>query len=454
MISLQGRLGIWLIGSVVALFGLHWEVTSRAPRHLAEKYIATRLEHDAENLLVGLRFDADGVPDIDSAYITPVYQRAFSGHYFIILANGHRLRSRSLWDEDLDTPGAVTGEPIQTHVTGPMDQHLLLWTTIYVKYGYPVVISVAEDLSELDARIVRFRLRFALVTLTILASLIIVQRAILRWGLRPLEHVRKECRRLEQGEIVQLNEELPMEIRPLAEELNRILRLMQQRLERSRNALGNLAHALKTPLALLAQLNARNAERLGPEDEAEYRASLETLRTIVDRELKRARLAGTGSPGNPLELGEELSHLLEVLKKIYAEKDLSYECVIHGNARFSGDREDILELLGNLLDNASKWARSSVRVTLTGGPDGLSIQIEDDGPGIEDPELNELSARGVRLDESTPGHGLGLSIANEIVDHYGGEIRFSRSADLGGLRVTLRLPHAGRGKGPRPAGPA
>jgi signal transduction histidine kinase len=443
VISLQGRLGIWLIGSVVLLFGLHWVVTSRAPRHLTEKYIATRLEHDAENLLVGLRFDTDGVPDLDSAYITPVYQRAFSGHYFIILANGHRLRSRSLWDEDLDTPQSMGEEPMQTHVTGPMGQRLLLWTASYVKYGHPVVISVGEDLSELDARIAGFRLRFALVTLAILASLIIIQRVILRWGLRPLDRVRRECRRLERGEIMQLNEELPMEIKPLEEEVNRVLRLMQQRLERSRNALGNLAHALKTPLALLSQLNARNAERLGPQDEAEYRSSVETLRTIVDRELKRARLAGTGSPGKPLELGEELSHLLEVLKKIYAEKGLRYECVIHGNARISGDREDILELFGNLLDNASKWARSAVRVTLTGNPDGLSIDIEDDGPGIEDPELAQLIRRGVRLDESTPGHGLGLSIANEIVDHYGGEIRFSRSSELGGLKVALRLPHAG-----------
>jgi signal transduction histidine kinase len=116
-----------------------------------------------------------------------------------------------------------------------------------------------------------------------------------------------------------------MEIKPLAKEVNRVLRLMQQRLERSRNALGNLAHALKTPLALLSQLNARNAEKLGPEDEAEYRSSVETIRTIVDRELKRARLAGTGSPGKRLELGEEPSRLLEVLKKIYAEKGLEYE---------------------------------------------------------------------------------------------------------------------------------
>jgi hypothetical protein len=174
---------------VVLLFGLHWVVISKAPRHLTERYIATRLEHDGENLLVGLRFDADGVPDLDSAYITPVYQRAFSGHYFIIVTNGHRLRSRSLWDEELDTPGSMGEEPVLTHVVGPMGQRLLLWTTNYVKHGHPMVIS------ELDARIARFRLRFGLVTLAILASLIIIQRVILRWGLRPLDRVRTECRR-------------------------------------------------------------------------------------------------------------------------------------------------------------------------------------------------------------------------------------------------------------------
>jgi signal transduction histidine kinase len=141
----------------------------------------------------------------------------------------------------------------------------------------------------------------------------------------------------------------------------------------------------------------------------------------VDQELKRARLAGTGSLGKPQEREEALSHLLEVLKKIYAEKGLEYECVIDENVRFSGEREDILELFGNLLDNASKWARSTVRATLTGNPDRLSIDIEDDGPGIEGPELAHLSRRGVRLDESTPV--------------------FSRSAVVGGLKVALRLPH-------------
>jgi signal transduction histidine kinase len=437
--SIQSRLGIWLLGSVILLFGLHWLVTSRAPRLFTEEYVRSRLEHDGESLLLGLRFEADGQPTLNPAYIAPIYQRPYSGHYFLILSGKYRLRSRSLWDEDLLLPESMATHSGPWHVNGPQRQPLLLWARSFEKQGRQVVIVVGEDLTALHEHVARFRTRFTFVTLFLLVFVILAQRVIVRLALRPLDQVREDCQRLERGEIANLSEHLPLEVRPMVAEINRLLRLMQQRLERSRNGLGNLAHALKTPLTLLAQRVDRDAERLDGDATRAIKEAVGSISAIVNRELKRARLAGGGSPGQRFDVGLELSSLLDVLKRIYADKKLRYELVVPEGKMFSGDREDMLELFGNLLDNACKWAKARVQVRVEKGP-GLAFSIEDDGPGVHLDALESLAQRGVRLDESTAGHGLGLSICQEVVRHYHGNITFDRSIRLEGLKVSVTLP--------------
>ncbi|MGC1955604.1 MAG: HAMP domain-containing sensor histidine kinase [Gammaproteobacteria bacterium] len=445
MTSIQGRLGMWLVGSVILLFGLHWLVMSRAPRMFTEEYVRSRLEHDGEGLLLGLRFEADGQPALDPAYITPIYQRPYSGHYFLILAGNYRLRSRSLWDEDLALPQDVATHSGPWHVTGPQRQPLLLWARRFEKEGREVVIAVGEDLTVLHEHVARFRNRFTVITLVLLLFAVLAQRLMVRLALRPLNQVREDCQRLERGEIANLSENLPLEVRPMVAEINRLLYLMQQRLERSRNALGNLAHALKTPLTLLSQRVEGDAELRDATTLSTIRQAVGSLSGIVNRELKRARLAGGRSPGQRFDVALELASLIALLKRVYAEKGLQYEVVAAEGKMFSGDREDMLELFGNLLDNACKWARTRVHVRVAAGP-GLVFSIEDDGPGVRHEVLERLTQRGMRLDESTAGHGLGLSICQDVVRQYQGSITFHRSIRLKGFQVSVRLPEASVGQ--------
>lgn len=439
MTSIQSRLTLWLLASVVLLFGLHWLVTSQFAVYFTKDYIALRLAHDAEALVSGISFDAAGIPDLNPDYVAPVYLRSGSGHYFQVNSGGFSLKSGSLGSTNFGF--RIEDQPQKTllRIRGPDNQPLLVWVVHYERDGHPFSLAIAEELTALNKHINRFRLRFGILSLLLVALMIFAQRTIVRVSLKPLDTMRHATRQLEHGIIERLPEDVPVEVRPLVSEINRLAQLMQQRLVRSRHALGNLAHALKTPLAVLRQYTEQCADRLGGECLEQMHNSLAMIQSIIDRELKRARLAGPASGGQLCHLNRELPDIVGLLQKVYADKQLKFEVVLgKGELRF-GDREDMLELLGNLLENAAKWGRHRVRVTATYDA-GLALEVADDGPGIDDSMRQALLQRGVRLDESTSGHGLGLSIIKEIVDQYGGTLELARSAMLGGLEVKVFLP--------------
>lgn len=269
--------------------------------------------------------------------------------------------------------------------------------------------------------------------------MILIQRFIIGSGFRSLEKVRVDIGLLERGDIPHLQENGPSEVLPLIQEVNRLLEVARTRLLRSRNALGNLAHALKTPLTLLSQLSERDEMKNAPEINQQIKTQTAILKNLVDRELKKARLAGTPHPGQKLNLRMELVNLLEALKKIYKDKNLNVQFTIPPLQDINLDREDMLELLGNLLDNAFKWAKSKIFI-IANINHHLTLFIEDNGPGVPDEKLNQLSLRGTRMDETAEGHGLGLAIAKDIVEQYSGKIEFKKSQKLGGFSVFIKIP--------------
>jgi signal transduction histidine kinase len=434
--SLQARLQIGLLLSLLLVALLLFWGGSAAVRQIAEAYVATRLEHDAEALLGALQPPQaeDMHISMGGQRVTPVYLQPFSGHYYLVRLNdGEPLRSRSLWDHELALPTLATGETRLWRAAGPQDQALLVRAAGYRKQGRNLTLAVAEDIAPIELQIRRLQGLLAAAAAGAIALLLLIQRLVVRHSLGRLERVRADIQRLEQGQTERLSEAVPDEIRPLVQEFNRLLALLASRLERSRNALGNLAHALKGPLNLLVQ--ALDAGDSGPQ--AQVQTS--RIRQLIERELRRARLAGAGKPGQQFDPAAELPDLIAALAGMHRGRELEIRCNRRPAAPLPIDREDLLELLGNLLDNACKWARRRVRFELEQDGEELRITVEDDGPGVSAAQLAQLAQRGVRIDQEVDGHGLGLAISRDIARLYAGGLEFGRAPELGGLQVRVRL---------------
>jgi signal transduction histidine kinase len=438
--SLEARLQIGLGVSLFVLIAAAWWLGHDALHRSTEAYVLSRLKHDGEALLGRLRQAPAGPLAPDFRDGMPIYDQPLSGHYFQILGDGEAVRSRSLWDTDLDVPPIAPGEVLHWHGAGPAGQHLLTRAAGYRIDGQAITVAVAEDMTPLLSVLRGFERLFAALAVGGLILMLLVQRLILRRTFRLLLPAYRDIEALEHGATQRITEQVPSEILPLVRKLNRLLAVYDKRLERSRNAAGNLAHALKAPLNLLMQQLDRTDAALDNEQRQVCRQQVQRVSRLLERELKRARIAGGGSPGSLFDPAEELPVLSGLLGRLYADKGLSIDCDIEVRSPLVADREDMLELFGTLLENACKWAEARVGCRLTPTADGVEVIIADDGPGCGDQDLRLLGTRGLRLDEGVEGYGLGLSIAREIVGLYGGAIAFGRSRALGGFEVRLSLP--------------
>lgn len=302
---------------------------------------------------------------------------------------------------------------------------------------------VAEHLAPLEAQIGSFRqtLWGWLVALALL--LLAAQGAVLRWGLRPLRRAADDIAAIEAGRQKSLEGDYPDELAPLTGNINALLRHERGQLERYRNTLGDLAHSLKTPLAVLSGL-AQSGE-----DPARQRETLEEqvarMREIVDYQLQKAAMSGRSPLSTPLSLTAVVEKIVASLKKVYADKSIDIRSHLESELLFRGEEGDLMELVGNLLDNACKWCRSIVKITAltvqTGNPQqrALRLRVEDDGPGIDPEQASQILERGVRADTQTPGHGIGLAMVRDIVEVYGGRLSLERS-ELGGACFVIELP--------------
>lgn len=407
------------------------------PGALVQDYVLTRLEHDADTLYARLVAGTEPV-DLFTRTVGIIYETPLSGHYFRIDSGDAVIRSRSLWDEDLPLSALAPREQRIDRLPGPANQSLLVHRRGYEVRGQPVTISVAEDVSAMERTVTRLEQRLLAAMTAAIALVLLLQFLLIRRALRPVDEAVAACRRLESGGAAPLQVRAPREIEPLVEAVNRLIHHHGLRLERTRRALGNVSHALKTPMTVMSQVTDELAERGDRATAESLRRQLEQMRNTVERELRRARLAGSGQPGAGFDARAEFQALVEVLRQLYRDR-VDMEVRVEGDEPVPVDREDMLELFGNLLDNACKWAASRVWVAVRQGP-GIHAVVEDDGPGVEEAMVGQLVQPGFRLDESTPGHGLGLAIARDVVEQYGGWIEFGRSAELGGLRVEVHIP--------------
>lgn len=439
MKSLRKQLSLGLTLSLVGLLTLQWAVVTFTIDHLVQSQMTERMQQEAEGLLAGVTVNARGQPMVEQRLVTTGYQRPFSGRYFVVITEeGHKLQSRSAWDVDLAVTPLAVGEQQVTHITGPEDQPLLLLGHGYRKQQRTITIYIAESLVDLQHSLRVFHGIYGALSLLGLIALLALQRWIVLNTLNPLQQIKESLAKIGSGELQQINANGPAEVMPLVNEFNRILKNASQKTKRSRLSIGNLAHALKTRLAHL-QLLFDNESRIGLSQLRQtMKACAEEIHQDVERELKRARLMGDVYSSQQTDLEVEVPKLVSTLQKIYAEKQVGFAWQHDAHTKLVVDREDMLELLGNVLDNAFKWCRHQVQLNISVGHT-IQIVVEDDGPGSNAPALETLLQRGMRMDESKPGSGLGLAIVQDIVQHYHGNITLDHSERLGGLRVQLSL---------------
>lgn len=435
MRSIQRRLGLGLAGTLL-LAGL---VLAQASLWVFDSglraYLEDSLRDEAQGLLTALVRGPSGL-QLDERRLDPSFQRQFSGHYFRIDFSDRSWRSRSLWDRELLKP---SGTGMQAELAdGPQGQLLLIYRADYRRYGENLSISVAQDYQPIlqsfrHMQWVGLGLGGAALLLMLLA-----QRYTVRRALRPLEQVRQQIVQLQQGRRSDLDAQVPEELESLVAQINHLLAHTEDTLKRSRNALGNLGHALKTPLAVLISLAGREELAAHPQLRASLREQLQQIEQRLSRELGRARLAGEVLPGARFDCAQELPGLFATLSMIH-DRGLSLDWQAPPGLVLPRDREDLLELLGNLLDNACKWAAQRVQLTVEEDADGYRLCVDDDGPGIAVERRDAVLGRGTRLDEQVAGHGLGLGIVRDIIEAWNGHIELQDSP-LGGLRVMVRLP--------------
>jgi two-component system sensor histidine kinase PhoQ len=304
----------------------------------------------------------------------------------------------------------------------------------------PFTVTLLMDAAEVTQQTSAFRLGLWRALGTAGVILVLAQLLMFMLGFRPLRRVATDVARIESGQADSLQGRYPAELEPLARNVNRLLETEKNNQERIRNALDSLAHSLKTPLAII------QAGLELPSDQArdQMRNAAEDMRHLIATRLERAGASARRTLAEPVPLEPQLKRVLDSLNKVYSHKMIETSCTINPDLQFYGEKRDVLELMGNLLDNAYKYGDKRIAVSAGAigaaqSRPGLWIRVEDDGPGIDASQKERLLQRGVRGDERVEGHGLGLAIVTELVSAYGGEVLIGGS-DLGGASITVKLP--------------
>jgi len=430
-------------------------------RSAAERGFDQRLIADLESVIAVAEIDCSGSFIMPKPLIAERFTRAFSGSYWQVstLASGPGnpalvvMQSRSLWDKALPIgKGTRAGQMERGYLPGPLRQELRYVERI-VSIARPdsetsdaacassrlFRIAVAGDLTDVQAEIQGFESTLFWSVIALGASMTIAMALFVRLGLSPLEKISVALAAIREGRAARLEGRYPSEIQPLADELNALVKHNADVVARARTHVGNLAHFLKTPLSVLAN-EARGAASSPLADAVNKQVGV--MRRQVDHYLARARtVASAGVIGARCDVAPVIADLTRALTRIYDQQGIAITADCAEGLAFRGDRADLEEMLGNLLDNACKWASEQVSIVASASvtPGRLRIVVADDGPGLSDEQKKRVLDRGERLDETKPGSGLGLGIVREIASLYGGTFALGRS-QADGLSVELDLP--------------
>ena len=400
-------------------------------QQLLQDYVLTRLENDAESLISAVEQDANQRWQVMPRRMSAVYDRVRSGHYYQVSVDGQNIVSRSLFDTDISSTSNNTEFADHYLTRGPGNETWLVWIQQVRKNGHAISIWVAEDIAPIRQQLRQYT--FYALTLVLLVTIILIylQQRILAKSFYIFTWLRQNLSSIRHRKAQQPDLQIPLEIAPLVAEIEKLVDHLRNRIERTRHSIGNLAHELKRPIQLLSmqQENENNSAQAEP---------LAEIKRILQRELKRAKISGSSKAGGDFIIADEMRFMIAVMAKIYPRIQVELACENLADP-LELDRDDMLELTGNLLDNACKFASSKAILGITVTQRKLTLIFEDDGKGLDIQQVAEIKQRGVRLDETVAGHGLGLGICNDIIDTYQGDISFSKSR-LGGLKVTLEIP--------------
>ncbi|RKR67348.1 signal transduction histidine kinase [Acidovorax sp. 94] len=460
--SLRFRLLAVTVAGLTVAVVLAGLVLSGLFREHVQRQFEAALVQQLDQVTARLEFDAQGQPAIAAQALSdPRWLKPYSGLYWQVdaMAPDGRgragvLRSRSLWDTSLALQvDALADGAVHVHeVAGPQGAPLLVLERTVRAEGVDAArwrLIVAADLQATQAATAQFTRVLALSLAALLVLLSAAAWAQVAVGLRPLQALQRGLQDVQQARTTRLQGAFPAEMQPLVDDFNAVLERNAEVVERARTQAGNLAHALKTPLAVLENAACAPA----PSDGAALaalaalvREQVQVARRHIDWHLARSRVAASAHlPGQRTALEPVVGGLVRVMNKVHAGRGVDITVALpDAPLFFAGEAQDLQEMLGNLLDNACKWAQSTVRLqaqVLAGQPPQMVVSVEDDGPGIGAAQRAQAVERGVRLDETVPGTGLGLAIVQDLAALYGGRLELE-PADLGGLRVVLVLPAA------------
>ncbi len=419
-------------------------------RQAVERSFDARLNVYLTSLIAATAADGATYPKAPSSMGASVFTIPFSGWYWQVKPLDGAVRpllvSDSLLDQQLDLPsqnGVAADQTLtrRAYAPGPQDQRLRVVEREIRPAGgdsTPYSYAIAGDGAEIDHDISEFTMMLIVALGVLSLGLVVATLFQVRFGLLPLRAIRQDLAAIRSGEQEKLEGQLPDEIRPLQQELNALIQSNREIVERARTHVGNLAHALKTPLSVISnEARGKQSALAGKVIE-----QAELMRTQITHHLDRARMAARSSAiGDITDVEAVLNALKRTLDRIYEARGLDLRLSCPARLMFQGEKQDFEEMAGNLLDNACKWAKGCVRVSAehADGASAFTLLVDDDGPGLSVGDRKKVVKRGQRLDDSKPGSGLGLSIVADLAQLYKGRLSLEPSPE-GGLRARLELP--------------